>query len=53
MIEGEKYHDSLEELFTLQTIEDLISISDPKSSETWPNRNVFKFLDSRGISVRF
>ena len=53
MIEGGKYHDSLEELFTLQNIVEWysLSISDLKSPETWPNRDVFYFLDSR-ISVR-
>ena len=53
MIEGGEYHDSSEELFTLQNIVEWypISISDSKSSQTWPNRDVFYFLDSR-ISVR-
>ena len=52
MIEGGKYHDSLEELFTQQNIVEWysLSISDSKSPETWPNRDVFYFLDSR-ISV--
>ena len=59
MIEGGNYHDSLEELFTLQKIAESkvirnkysLSISDSKCPETWPNRYVFYFLDSR-ISVQ-
>ena len=53
MIEGGEYHDSSEELFTLQNIVEWypLSISDSKSPQTWPNRDVFYFLDSR-ISVR-
>ena len=60
MIEGGNYHDSLEELFTLQKIAESkviknkysLSISDSKSPETWSNRYVFYFLDSL-ISVQY
>jgi len=59
MIEGGNYHDSLEELFTLQKIAESKvirnkyspSISDSKSPETWSSRYVCYFLDSR-ISVQ-
>ena len=49
MIEGGEYHDPSEELFTLQNIVEWypLSISDSKSPQTWPNRDVFYFLDSR------
>ena len=60
MIEGGNYHDSLEELFTLQKIAESkviknkysLSISDSKSPETCSNRYVFYFLDSL-ISVQY
>ena len=46
MIEGGEYHDSSEELFTLQNIVEWypLSISDSKSPQTWPNRDVFLFF---------
>ena len=50
MIEGGEYHDSSEELQNIVEWYPL-SISDSKSPQTWPNRDVFYFLDSR-ISVR-